>query len=129
MSLKQFLVVNGILFVPFGLVMLAIPGMFFPMVGVDLDPDGLLMARVSGSGLLNFGIMCYLARNEGSESMGLKAILIGNLIFHGLDAVSTFIASYTGVMNTLGWLFCGLHFILAIGFLYFLNRLKAPQTA
>ena len=129
MNLKQFLVVNALLFVPFGLVMLAIPGIFFPMVGVDLDADGLLMARVSGSGLLNFGIMCYLARHEGRESMGLKAILIGNLIFHGLDAISTFIASYTGVMNTLGWLFCGLHFVLALGFLHFLKSIKAPQIA
>ncbi|WP_273566910.1 hypothetical protein [Maribacter halichondriae] len=129
MSLKQFLISNAVLFVPFGLVMLAIPGLFFPMVGLDLDPDGILMARVSGSGLLNFGIMCYLVRNENNASTGLKAILIGNLIFHGLDAISTFIASFSGVMNTLGWLFCGLHFILAIGFLFFLQKLKVPKIA
>jgi len=129
MSLKQFLTANAILFVPFGLVMLAIPGTFFPVVGIDLDPDGMLMARVSGSGLLNFGIMCYLVRNESSASTGLKAILIGNLIFHGLDAISTFVASYSGVMNTLGWLFSGLHFVLALGFLYYLRATTKLQPA
>jgi len=127
MSLKHFLIINTILFVPFGLVMLAIPGTFFPMVGLDLDPDGILMARVSGSGLLNFGIMCYLVRNEAKGSIGLKAILIGNLIFHAIDAISTFIATYDGTMNTLGWMFCGLHFVLAIGFLYYLKS-TAPNT-
>jgi len=129
MSLKQFLTINAILFVPFGLVMLVIPGMFFPMVGIDLDSDGILMARVSGSGLLNFGIMCYLVHNEIKASVGLNAILIGNLIFHATDAISTFVASYSGVMNTLGWMFCGLHLIMAIGFFYFIQKLRLPKIA
>ena len=124
MNLKQFLTLNGILFVPFGLAMLAIPGVLFPMFGIDLDADGILMARVFASALLNFGIICYLVRKERSDSMSLRAILIGNLIFHGLDAISTLIASYSGVMNTLGWMFCGLHFVLALGFLYYLYDLK-----
>lgn len=121
MSLKNFLVVNAILFVPFGMMMLAIPGILFPMFGIDLDADGILMARVFGSALMNFGVMCYLVRNESKGSIGLKTILIGNLIFHAIDAISTFIASYDGTMNTLGWMFCGLHFVLAIGFLYYLK--------
>ena len=124
MSLKQFLTINGVLFVPFGLCMLTVPALLFPMFAIDLDADGILMARVFGSALLNFGIICYLVRNELGASMPLRAILIGNLIFHALDAISTFLASYYGVMNTLGWLFFGLHFVLALGFLYFLYDLK-----
>lgn len=120
MKLKLFLLVNAVLFVPFGTLMLIIPHLLFPMFGIDLDNDGILMARVFGSALLNFGIMCYLVRNETAESTGLKTILIGNLIFHALDSISTFFASYSGVMNALGWMFFALHFILTLGFAYYL---------
>ena len=128
MKLKPFLMLNALLFVPFGMMMLLIPGLLFPMFGIDLDADGILMARVFGSALMNFGIICYLVRNEAAASTGLKAILIGNLIFHALDALSTFVASYAGVMNTLGWMFFGLHFILAMGFGYYLFR-PSPTMA
>lgn len=121
MRLKLFLTINAILFIPFGLAMLAIPGILFPMFGIDLDADGILMARVFGSALMSIGIMCYLVRSEPMESAGLKAILIGNLIFHAIDAISTLMASLNGTMNALGWMFFGLHFVLALGFLYYLR--------
>lgn len=122
MTLKNFLTLNAIMFVPFGAAMIAIPTILFPLFGVDLDADGALMARVFGSALLNIGLMCYLVRNEASDSVGLKAILIGNFIFHTIDAGSTFFASLNNVMNALGWMFFGLHAVLAIGFLYFLKK-------
>lgn len=129
MSLQRFLIINAILFVPFGLLMIAVPGILFPIFGIDLDSDGILMARVFGSALMNFGIICYLARKEPNQSTGLKAILIGNFIFHSIDAISTFMASYDGTMNTLGWMFCGLHFVLALGFLYYLLKIRKEQAA
>jgi len=124
MTLKRFLITNAILFVPFGAAMIFIPTILFPMFGVELDSDGALMARVFGSALLNIGLMCYLVRSEPLHSNGVRAILIGNFLFHAIDAVSTFIASYNGVMNTLGWMFFGLHTILALGFLYYLVAKK-----
>lgn len=129
MRLKLFLIINSLLFVPFGLMMLTIPGMLFPMFAIDLDADGILMARVFGSALLSIGLMCYLVRNEPNGSIGLMAIMIGNAVFHGLDAVSTFIASYTGVMNSLGWLFFTLHFVLALVFLGFIRSVWISEPA
>ncbi len=81
MTLKNFLILNAILFVPFGLVMLIVPGLLFPLFGIDLDADGILMARVFGSALMNIGLMCYLARSESPQSTGMKAILVGNFLF------------------------------------------------
>lgn len=78
------------------------------------------MARVFGSALMNLGLICFLIRNENHTSIGIRAILTGNFLFHGIDSVSTFIAAYSGVMNNLGWMFSSLHFLLAIGFFYFL---------
>ena len=124
MKLSSFLMLNAVLFVPFGLAMLVAPAVLFPLFGIDLNADGVLMARVFGSALFNFGLICYLIRNEHEFSIGMKAFLTGNFLFHAFDAGSTFVASLNGVMNTLGWMFFGLHFVLAIGFLIYLLRKK-----
>lgn len=124
MKLKNFLVLNAILFVPFGIMMLIMPATLFPMFGIDLDADGVLMARVFGSALMNLGLICYLIREEKAVAIGMKAVIIGNFLFHAIDAISTFVASYTGVMNTLGWMFMGLHFSLAVGFLFYFIQIK-----
>lgn len=124
MTLKNFMILNAILFVPFGIMMLILPATLFPMFGIDLDADGVLMARVFGSALMNYGVICYLIRSEPRYSVGMRAVLIGNFLFHAFDAISTFMASYSGVMNSLGWMFSGLHFVLAAGFFYYLMGKK-----
>lgn len=120
MNLTKFLTVNGILFVPFGLLLFAIPNSIFPLFAIHLDTDGTLMARVFGSALLSVGLICFFAREAGPKSVGMKAILLGNFLFHFLDSISTVVASFRNVMNSLGWMFATLHFVLALGFLYFL---------
>jgi hypothetical protein len=120
MKLKQFLTVNAIMFIPFGIGMLMVPYLIFPMIHVNLDSDGLLMASTVGSMLLSFGIICYVSRNESLNTIGMKAILTGNLTFHAIDFLLTLKGAYTGVMNALGYMFSTLHFLFALGFLYFL---------
>jgi len=121
MKLKQFLILNAILFIPFGLGMLIMPSFIFPMIDVNLDPDGLLMASTVGSMLLSFGILSYISRNEDLNTIGMKAILTASLLFHTIDFLLTFKGAYTGVMNAAGYLFSTLHFLFALGFLYYLT--------
>ena len=120
MKLKAFLILNAILFVPFGIGMLAMPGVLFPMFGIDLAADGLLMGRIVGSCLLSVGVISYLIRDEARDAIGMRAVLVGSLIFHAIDAATTFVATIGGVMNVLGWMFSSLHFVLAVGFLAYL---------
>ncbi|MGI9542258.1 MAG: hypothetical protein ACR2MX_03305 [Cyclobacteriaceae bacterium] len=128
MNLKNYLILNAILFIPFGLGMLFTPTFLFPLFGIDLNVDGLLMGRVVGSSLLTIGLVSYLIRMEQPHAIGMRAFLIGSLVFHAIDATTTFAASYSGGMNALGWMFSSMHFILAIGFLYFLYA-KSPKTS
>ena len=126
MKLSTFLSINAFMFVPFGLAMLTLPSVIFPMVEVHLDADGLVMASTVGSMLLSFGLMCFVGRNESLTSAGMKAILIGNLVFHSLDSFLTGKGALTEVMNPMGFVFSSMHFIFAIGFLLFL--LKAQKA-
>lgn len=122
MKLSTFFTINAIMFIPFGVGMLFLPSLIFPMLDVQLDADGLIMASTVGSMLLSFGLICLFARNLTYEDPGLKAILIGNLAFHAIDCMLTFKGAYLGDMNGLGFMFSGIHFMFAIGFAYFLSK-------
>lgn len=124
MSLKNFLILNAVLFIPFGIGMLTMPAIIFPMVGVVLDADGLVMASTVGSMLLSFGVICFVARDLGLTAEGMKAILIGNLLFHTIDSFLTGSNALAGVMNGLGFMFSTMHLIMAVGFLFFLLRAR-----
>lgn len=122
MRLRTFLIINACLFIPFGIGMLTVPSFIFPMLKVHLDDDGLMMARTVGSMLLSFGLICFYARNETLHSIGMKAVIIGNLSFHTIDFLITGKSAITGVMNSFGFMFSLMHFLFAIGFIYFLNK-------
>lgn len=128
MNLKNYLILNAALFIPFGLSMLLLPSLLFPLFGIDLDADGILMGRVVGSSLLTIGLVSYLIRKEEPRALGMKAFLIGSLVFHAIDTVTTFAASHSGEMNALGWMFSSMHFVLAIGFFYFLFTKTSPAN-
>ena len=100
--------------------MLLIPSILFPMLAIHLETDGLVMASTVGSMLLSLGLICWRAREASLDSIGLQAILTGNLLFHAIDSFLTGKAAITGVMNGAGFLFSSLHFIFAVGFLYYL---------
>lgn len=123
MTLRNFLTFNGAMFIPFGIVMLLIPHLFFPILAVNLDGDGLMMASMVGSMLLSFGLICWVARDVVQTSPALRALLIGNLTFHAIDSFLTGKAAATGAMNGLGFMFSAMHFVLAAGFGFFLWKL------
>lgn len=122
MKIKQFLTINAVMFIPFGIGMLMLPNLIFPILNVELDSDGLLMARTVGSMLFSFGLICLTARNVTPNSDGMRAILVGNLSFHAIDFILTGTGALSETMNVFGYVFSSLHLIFAIGFLYFLTE-------
>ena len=128
MNLKTFLTINAVMFIPFGIGMLLMPTFIFEMIDVNLDSDGILMANTVGSMLLSFGLICLFARNITAKSQALNALLIGNLSFHAIDSFLTFKGAFTGVMNNLGFIFSGMHFVFAIGLIYFYYQMNSNKS-
>lgn len=116
------------MFIPFGIGMLLMPSLIFPMIGVHLDSDGLLMASTVGSMLFSFGLICLLAKNLTYDSPGFTALLVGNLSFHLIDSVLTLRGAASGVMNSFGYAFSAMHFVLAIGFLIYVLKARKAIT-
>ena len=129
MNLKTFLTINAIMFIPFGVGMLLMPTMIFEMIDVNLDSDGTLMASTVGSMLLSFGLICLFARDAATPSVALNALIIGNFAFHAIDSFLTFKGAFSGVMNSFGYMFSSMHFIFAIGFIYFYFKMNPKDGA
>ncbi len=122
MNIKQFLTINAFMFIPFGIGMLTLPNLIFPVLDVKLSADGLLMARTVGSMLFSFGLICLFARNAERNSVGMTAVLIGNFSFHTIDFLLTGMGALSETMNPLGFMFSSIHLMFALGFLYFLVK-------
>lgn len=110
------------MFIPFGIAMVTVPSFLFPMLALNLEADGLVMASTVGSMLLSFGVICLLGRNGAGPSIEMRALLVGNLLFHSIDSFLTGKAALLGVMNGAGYMFSSMHFLFALGFLFYIRK-------
>ncbi len=109
----------------FGLVMMLAPDM---MLGNSLATEVHATTRIVtqwvGFGVFSLGWINFLSRNDAG-SQALRAVMIGNIIFHALGIGFDVFDYFAGVM-TISGLVSGLvpHSLLVIGFLYFLLNLR-----
>jgi hypothetical protein len=128
MKRSSFLVIAAIIPLLFGLVMMLIPD---KMLSNSLTSEANLQTRSvtqwTGFGVFTVGLINFLSRHD-TGSIALKAIMIGNIVFHSLGICFDIYDYSIGVMKSSG-LITGLipHALLIIGFIYYL--LKLPKTS
>ncbi len=122
MKLKSFLLLTAIIYLPFGLMMLLFPLELFGFYGFELNEAGAILGRVVGAAIIGLGLVNYFARNEDLPSQAIRAVLIGNMVYHLIDLVTVGIPTIEGVVNAWTWSFVGLHLVLSLGFGYFLLK-------
>ena len=126
MKRSSFLLIAAIIPLLFGLVMMVVPD---TMLSNTLTSDANLqthsVTQWVGFGVFTIGLINFLSRNDGG-STALKAIMIGNIVFHTLGVFFDIYDYSIGVMKLAG-LLTGLapHSFLIIGFVYYLRKL--PQ--
>jgi|SRR5687767_10490567 len=125
MSRQLFLLIAALIPIVFGFVM-----MFFPdvMLSNSLTSEAALPTRSVtqwvGFAVFSIGLITFLSRNDVG-SVALKAVIIGNIVFHLLGLGFDIYHYMVGVM-TLSGLVTGLipHSLLTIGLIYYFIRLK-----
>lgn len=122
MNIKTFLLLTAIIYLPFGLMMLLFPLELFGFYGFELNEAGAILGRVVGAAIIGMGLINYFSRKEGLASLAVRAVLIGNLVYHLIDLIAVGIPTIEGVVNGWTWSFVGLHLVLSIGFGYFLLK-------
>lgn len=125
MKRHHFFIIAAVVPWLFGLVMMLAPDM---MLGNSLATEVHATTRIVtqwvGFGVFSLGWINFLSRNDAG-SQALRAVMIGNIIFHALGIGFDVYDYFAGVM-TISGLVSGLvpHSLLVIGFLYFLLNLQ-----
>ena len=128
MKRSSFLLIAALIPLLFGSVMMVVPDtMLSNSLTSDADLQTHSVTQWVGFGVFTIGLINFLSRNDGG-SIALRAIMIGNIVFHTLGLFFDIYDYSIGVMGLAG-LLAGLapHSFLIIGFVYYLRKL--PQQA
>ena len=118
MKLNIFLMIATVVAGVFGIAFLIVPAELVAFYGPRLNPAGIVVGRIAGSTILAFAIVYWGARN-GKGAEALKAVLVAACISNGLDALIMLHATWTGIVNAMGWSAVVINGLLAAGFAYF----------
>ena len=125
MKLSTFLLVKAIVCFLFGIGYAVVPITVGSIYAINLDPDGLLMARFFAALLIGVGLILWLLRN--ADWNVLKVITLSLCIADTIGFIIALVAQLAGVMNALGWIIVAIWFLLALGLGYF-RFLKPGNT-
>lgn len=123
MKRSTFLFVAAIIPLLFGTVMMFLPEqMLSNSLTAEPDLQTRAVTQWVGFGVFTIGLITLLSRND-SGSVALKAVMIGNIVFHALG-ICFDIYHYSIDVMTLSGLITGLipHLLLIFGFVYFLSK-------
>ena len=121
MKRNHFLIVAALVPWLFGAVMMFVPDLMLSnSLATEFEAPTGIVTQWVGFGVFSLGWINFLSRNDGG-SPALRAVIVGNILFHTLGIGFDTYHHQIGFMTTSG-LISGLvpHAILAIGFLYYL---------
>jgi hypothetical protein len=117
MKLSTFLIIKAIVCFIFGIGYVLIPVTVGTMYAINLDPDGVIMARFFAALLIGIGLILLLLRN--ADWNVLKGITLSLCIADTIGFIIALVGQLTGVMNGLGWIIVAIWFLLALGLGYY----------
>jgi hypothetical protein len=126
---SRFLLIGAIVPGLIGLVMMLAPGLMLDNSLADpAAPATREVTRWVGFAVFALASITFLSRND-SGSPALRAVLVGNLVFHALGIVIDTRGYAVGAMTASG-LATGLvpHALLGLGFAYYLARTQSSGT-
>ena len=125
MKLSTFLIIKAIVCCVFGIGYVLVPVTVGTMYAINLDPDGVIMARFFAALLIGIGLILWLLRN--ADWNVLKVITLSLCVADTIGFIVALVGQLTGVMNGLGWIIVIIWFLLALGLGYF-RFLKPAST-
>jgi hypothetical protein len=129
MSFKTLLTVAGALGVLFGLGFLLAPSAVLAQYRVQTDPAGLFVAQLFGAGLLELGLIFFLARRV-EDPPTMRGIALGACIGELAGLWIALRIQLTGLTNAMGWSSVAIYGLLALGFgRYAFGRYAATPPA
>jgi hypothetical protein len=125
MKISSFFMLKAIVCFVFGIGSAVIPTTMWPIYGITLDPNGILMARFCGACLIGIGLILWLAKN--SDWNALKGITLSLCVADLIGFIVALGGQLAGIMNSLGWIVVIIWLFFALGLGYF--RFLKPSTS
>lgn len=128
MKRSHFFIIAAFIPALFGLVMMLAPSaMLDNSLTEPAHPTTIVVTRWIGFAVLSIGLITFLSRSDPG-SPALKAVMVGNIVFHGLG-IGFDVYGYLTRSMTASGLISGMvpHTLLAVGFVYYRVRLSAPE--
>ena len=121
MRIKHLMIVKAIVCLGFGLPMLLVPLQLMAVYGLELDLNGVVLARLYGGALLGNTLLTWFTRNDtGSKS--LHAAVLYLFVYDGINFLVTLLATLSGIMSIMGWSAVAMYLFFTLGFGYALFR-------
>lgn len=117
MSRSLFMSIAAVLGFFFGLAFLLVPVQTMSMYGVTLDIGAQFIARYLGSAFIGLGLVYWFARN--SETLALRAVLLGGFVFALTGFGVSLFDKFTGIGNAMVWSTVVIYLFLSAGNGYF----------
>jgi len=118
MKFSNFLVLNTIIALVFGIGLVFMPATVAALYGITSEPAVNLMGQFFGTELLAIGLLCWFARSV-SDSKAQGAITLAFLIANVVGLVVSVMGTLSGVMNAVGWSAVVIYLVLSLGYAYF----------
>jgi hypothetical protein len=128
MKRSVFLLIAALIPLLFGSVMMFAPQLMLYNLTVEMTAGLHEVTQWVGFGVFSLGIINFLSRNDNG-STALKAVMVGNILFHTLGLCFDVYDYSIGIMRLAG-LITGViaHSVLALGFSYYLWKLPAERS-
>jgi uncharacterized PurR-regulated membrane protein YhhQ (DUF165 family) len=117
MKASYVLTLGAVLALIFGLAFVLVPAQTLALYDVELEPAGILVARLLGASFLVFAVTNWLVRNAG-PTRERQAIILGLFVGEAVGFVVSLLAQLDGIANSLGWLTVDIYLVLTLGFGY-----------
>ena len=104
MSNKLFLTIHGTIYVTFGILLFAIPKLFWSMYGVELNDEyAVFLSQHATIFLCGIGFISLLFRDIEDKSIYAKKLFLGLVWTNLLGVAITLYACFDGIFYGLGW--------------------------
>lgn len=118
MKLSNFLVLNAVIALAFGIGFVLVPAIVLTLYGITPGPAVNLAGQYFGVELIAVGLLCWLARNV-SDSTAQRAIILAFLIADVIGLIVSIMGTLSGVFNAVGWSAVAIYLVLSLGYAYF----------
>ena len=118
MLFRNLLIVNAILFLPFGICFVFIPSTLLSLYGVNPESGTIVTSHLYGGLLIAIGLLSWLFR-EVADTAAQRAIQVSFMIAFPINTIVHALGTMSGTMNALGWSAVIIYLLLSVGYTYF----------